>query len=171
MVYWQVVKAEELSQKAYSQQTKNSIISPKRGSIYARNGVVLAKSVAVETISVTPKNIKKKEETAKGLAELLNLDYDTVLGKVNKTTVEEVIAKKVDKSITDKIRQWKDEEQITGINIYEDTKRYYPKGSFLSQVLGFCGTDNQGLEGLEANYEDILKGTARKKSYFKGCNW
>ena len=60
MVYWQVIKADELSQKAYSQQTKNSIISPKRGSIYDRNGVVLARSVAVETISVTPKNIKKK---------------------------------------------------------------------------------------------------------------
>ncbi|MBR6253494.1 MAG: PASTA domain-containing protein [Clostridia bacterium] len=163
MVYWQVIKADELSQKAYSQQTKNSIISPKRGSIYDRNGVVLARSVAVETISVTPKNIKKKEETAKGLSELLSLDYDTVLGKVNKTTVEEVIAKKVDKEITDKVRTWIKEESIAGINIYEDTKRYYPKGDFLAQVLGFCGTDNQGLEGLEANYEDILRGTAGKR--------
>ncbi len=163
MFYWQVVKADELSQKAFSQQTKNSIISPKRGSIYARNGVVLARSVSVETISVTPKNIKKKEETAKGLSELLNLDYDTVLGKVNKTTVEEVIAKKVDKSITDKIRNWIKEDKIVGINIYEDTKRYYPKGSFLAQVLGFCGTDNQGLEGLEANYEDVLKGVQGKR--------
>ena len=163
MFYWQVIKADELSQKAFSQQTKNSIISPKRGSIYARNGVVLARSVAVETISVTPKNIKKKEETAKGLAELLNLDYDTILGKVNKTTVEEVIAKKVDKSITDKVRSWVKEEKIAGINIYEDTKRYYPKGSFLAQVLGFCGTDNQGLEGLEANYEDVLKGIQGKR--------
>ena len=163
MFYWQVIKAEELSQKAYSQQTKNSIISPKRGTIYDRNGVVLARSIAVETISVTPKNVKKKEETAKGLSELLNLDYDTVLGKVNKTTVEEVIAKKVDKEITDKVRSWVKEESIAGINIYEDTKRYYPKGSFLSQVLGFCGTDNQGLEGLEANYEDVLKGTAGKR--------
>ena len=163
MIYWQIIKADELSQKAYTQQTKNSIISPKRGSIYARNGVVLARSVAVETISVTPKNIKKKEETAKGLSELLELDYDTVLGKVNKTTVEEVIAKKVDKDITDKVREWIKEEGIAGINIYEDTKRYYPKGSFLAQVLGFCGTDNQGLEGLEANYEDVLKGIQGKR--------
>ena len=81
--YWQVVKAEELSQKAYSQQTKNSIISPKRGSIYDRNGVVLAKSVSVETISVTPKNIKDKdkEKVAQGLSDILELDYDTVLRK------------------------------------------------------------------------------------------
>ena len=163
MCYWQVIKADELSQKAYSQQTKSSILSPKRGTIYDRNGTVLARSVSVETISVTPKNIKKKEETAKGLSELLNLDYDTVLGKVNKTTVEEVITKKVDKEITDKVRQWIRDEKINGINIYEDTKRYYPKGSFLSQVLGFCGTDNQGLEGLEANYEDILRGTSGKR--------
>ena len=73
--YWQVVKAEELSQKAYLQQTKNSIISPKRGSIYDTNGVVLARSVAVETISVTPENVKYKEKTAQGLSEILDLDY------------------------------------------------------------------------------------------------
>ena len=161
--YWQVVRAEELSQKAYMQQTKNSIISPKRGSIMDRNGVVLARSVSVETISVTPKNVKNKEKTAQGLSEILDLDYDTVLGKVNKTTVEEVIAKKLDKEVTDKIREWIKEEKISGINIYEDTKRYYPKGNFLSQVLGFCGTDNQGLEGLEAKYESILKGVQGKR--------
>ena len=165
MFYWQVIRAEELSQKAYSQQTKNSIISPKRGTIYDRNGVVLARSVTVETISITPKNIreKDKERTAKGLADILNLDYDTILGKVNKTSVEEVIARKLDKEITDKIRKWVSEERISGINIYEDTKRYYPKGNFLSQVLGFCGTDNQGLEGLEAKYEGLLKGVAGRR--------
>ena len=77
--YWQVVRAEELSQKAYLQQTKNSIISPKRGTIYDRNKVVLASSVTVETISVTPKNVKYKEKTAEGLSRILDLDYDTVL--------------------------------------------------------------------------------------------
>ena len=98
MFYWQVVRAEELSQKAYSQQTKNSIISPKRGTIFDRNGEVLASSVTVETISVTPKNIKYKEKTAEGLSRILNLDYDSILGKVSKTTnSEEVIAKKLDK--------------------------------------------------------------------------
>ncbi len=163
MFYLQVVKAEELSQKAYNQQTKNSIISPKRGTIYDKNGVVLAKSVSVETISVTPKNVKNKEKTAEGLSEILGMDYDSILGKVNKTSVEEVIAKKLDKEITDKVREWVKEEKISGINIYEDTKRYYPKGNFLSQVIGFCGTDNQGLEGLEAKYESLLKGVPGRR--------
>lgn len=163
MFYWQVVKGEELSSKAYAQQTKNSIISPKRGSILDTNGVVLAKSVAVETVSVTPKNVKDKEKTADGLSTILDLDYIQVLGKISKTSVEEVIAKKVDKELTDKIRAWAKEEKITGINIYEDTKRYYPKNNFLAQVLGFCGTDNQGLEGLEAQYENVLKGVPGKR--------
>ena len=160
MFYWQVIKADELQQKAYSQQTKNRIISPKRGTIYDTNGAVLAKSVSVETISVTPKNVKEKEKTAEGLCELLNLDYDTILGKVNKNTSEEIIAKKLDKEVTDKVREWIKGNNISGVNIYEDTKRYYPKGSFLAHVLGFCGTDNQGLDGLEAKYESILKGVS-----------
>lgn len=166
MFYWQVIRAEELSQKAYSQQTKNSIISPKRGTIYDRNNVVLASSVTVETISVTPKNIKDKdkERVALGLATILNLDYDTVLGKVSKTTnSEEVIAKKLERDVTDKIREWIKEESVPGVNIYEDTKRNYPKKNFLSQVLGFCGTDNQGLEGLEVKYESLLKGVAGRR--------
>ena len=161
--YWQVVRAEELSQKAYLQQTKNSIISPKRGTIYDRNKVVLASSVTVETISVTPKNVKYKEKTAEGLSRILDLDYDTVLGKLNKSSNEEVIAKKLEKEKTDEIRSWIKEEKISGINIYEDTKRNYPKKNFLSQVLGFCGTDNQGLEGIEAKYESLLKGVAGRR--------
>ena len=158
MFYWQIVRAEDMQQRAYSQQTKNRIISPKRGTIYDTNGVVLARSVSVETISVTPKNVKYKEKTAKGLCEILDLEYDTILGKVNKNTSEETIAKKLDKEVTDKVREWIKAENITGVNIFEDTKRYYPKGKFLAQVLGFCGVDNQGLDGLEAKYENILKG-------------
>lgn len=162
MFKWQVVKATELREAAYNQQTKNRTISPKRGVIYDRNGTVLAESVTVETISITPKNIKSgdKERTAKGLSELLNLDYETVLAKTKKNTADEVIAKKLDKDVTDKVRAWISEEKITGINIYEDTKRYYPNGSLLSHVLGFCGVDNQGLEGLETQYESVLKGVA-----------
>ena len=160
MFYWQVIKASELQKKAYTQQTKSRVISPKRGTIYDRNGEVLAKSISVETVSVTPKNIKDKEKTAEGLAQILDIDYENILEKVNKNTSEEIIAKKLDKEVTDKIRVWISENKIRGINIYEDTKRYYPKGAFLSHVLGFCGTDNQGLEGLEAKYESVLKGVA-----------
>lgn len=158
MFYLQVVSADELQKKAYAQQTKNRIISPKRGTIYDTNGVVLAKSITVETISVTPKNIDDAEKTAKGLSEILELEYEDVLAKLKKNTSEEIIAKKLDKEVTDKVRVWIKDEDISGINIYEDTKRYYPKGSFLAHVLGFCGTDNQGLDGLEAKYESVLKG-------------
>ncbi len=162
MFYLQVINANELQKKAYTQQTKNRVISPKRGTIYDRNGEVLAKSISVETISITPKNIKEKdrEATAKGLAEILNLDYETIYKKVCKNTSEETIAKRLDKEVTDKVRVWIKENKIKGVNIFEDTKRYYPKGYFLSHVLGFCGTDNQGLEGLEAKYESVLKGVA-----------
>ncbi len=160
MFYWQVLRGEEMQARAYSQQTKNRMISPKRGTIYDTNGVVLAKSISVESISVTPKNVKEKEKTAKGLSEILQLDYDTILGKVNKNTREETIAKKLDKKVTDKVREWLKAENLSGVNIYEDTKRYYPKGNFLAHVLGFCGVDNQGLDGLEAKYENVLKGLA-----------
>ena len=162
MVYWQVVRGSELRNIAYTQQTKNRTISPSRGKIYDRNGIVLAESVTVETISITPKNIKAedREKTAKGLADILNLNYETILEKTKKNTADEIIAKKLDQSVTDKIRQWINDEKIKGVNIYEDTKRSYPKGALLSHVLGFCGTDNQGLEGLELKYESLLKGVA-----------
>ena len=160
LFYWQVIKGNEYKQEAYALQTKNRTISPKRGIIYDRNGEILAESISVESISITPKNIKaeNKEKTAKGLAEILKLDYETVLAKTKKNTADEVIAKKLDKDVTDKVRKWIQEEDITGVNIYEDIKRHYPNGSLLSNVLGFCGTDNQGLEGIENQYENILKG-------------
>lgn len=162
MFYWQIVRGAELKSTAYTQQTKNRTISPSRGKIYDSNGDILAESVTVETISITPKNIKEKEKTAKGLSEILNLDYENVLAKTKKNTADEIIAKKLNQSTTTKVREWINEENIKGVNIYEDTKRSYPKGSLLSHVLGFCGTDNQGLEGLELKYESVLKGVAGK---------
>ena len=158
--YWQIVRGNNLKAEAYAQQTRNRTISPKRGVIYDRNGEVLAESISVESVSITPKNIKdeNKAKTAKGLSEILGLDYETVLEKTKKNTADESIAKKLDKSVTDKLRAWIAEEKITGVNIYEDTKRYYPNGALLSHVLGFCGTDNQGLEGIETQYESVLKG-------------
>lgn len=160
MFYWQIIRGPELRNSAYSQQTKNRTISPNRGKIYDRNGTVLAESVTVETISITPKNITEKEKTAQGLADILNLDYETILAKTKKNTADEIIAKKLDQSVTTKVREWINTENIKGVNIYEDTKRNYPQGALLSHVLGFCGTDNNGLEGLELKYESVLKGVA-----------
>ena len=158
----QCVQGEELKNLAYEQQTLDRSINPKRGTIYDSSGKnVLAISSTVETVTVNPGNIKKedKEKVAKKLSEIFSLDYETVLKKVNKRSSIETIVKKVDKEKTDELRVWMEENNIlTGINIDEDTKRYYPNGNLASQIIGFCGSDNQGLDGIEAKYDDELKG-------------
>ena len=160
--YIQLVQGKELSKLAYEQQTLDRSINPKRGTIYDANVTALAVSSTVETVTVNPGNIAKenKEKVAKKLSELFELDYDTVLKKVSKRSSIETIIKKVDKEKTDNLRVWMKENNITeGINIDEDTKRYYPYNTVASQIIGFCGSDNQGLDGIEAKYEDELKGT------------
>ena len=161
--YIQFVKCEELSTLAYEQQTLDRTINPKRGTIYDRTRKnALAISSTVETVTVNPGNIAKenKEKVAKKLSEIFELDYDTVYKKVTKRSSIETIAKKVDKDKTDELRLWMEENNITsGINIDEDTKRYYPYNTVASQIIGFCGSDNQGLDGIEAKYEEELKGT------------
>ena len=158
----QFVQGSELKELAYMQQTLDREINPKRGTIYDRTGKnVLAISSTVETITVNPGNIKKedKEKVAKKLSEIFELDYETVLKKVNKRSSIETIVKKVDKDKTDILRKWMEENNIlTGINIDEDTKRYYPNSNLASQIIGFCGSDNQGLDGIESKYEEELKG-------------
>ena len=147
---------------AYMQQTLDRNINPKRGTIYDATGKnVLAVSSTVETVTVNPGNIAKKdkEKVAKKLAELFELNYEKVLKKVEKRSSIETIVKKVDKEKTDELRIWMEKNNImTGINIDEDTKRYYPYNNFASQIIGFSGSDNQGLDGIEAKYDEILKG-------------
>ena len=159
----QFVQGAELSTMAYRQQTLDRNVNPKRGTIYDATGKnAIAVSSTVETVTVNPGNIAKedKEKVAKELSSLFELDYETVLKKVNKRSSIETIVKKVDKEKTDELRKWMEENNImTGINIDEDTKRYYPYNNLASQIIGFCGSDNQGLDGIEAKYEDELKGT------------
>ena len=159
----QFVQGAELSTMAYRQQTLDRNVNPKRGTIYDATGKnAIAVSSTVETVTVNPGNIAKedKEKVAKELSSLFELDYETVLKKVNKRSSIETIVKKVDKEKTDELRKWMEENNImTGINIDEDTKRYYPYNNLASQIIGFCGSDNQGLDGIEAKYEEELKGT------------
>ena len=160
--YIQIFQGKELAKLAYQQQTLDRSINPKRGTIYDTNGTELAVSSTVETVTVNPGNIKgeDKEKVARKMAEIFEIDYDTVLKKVSKRSSIETIVKKVDKDKTDKLRVWMQENNITeGINIDEDTKRYYPYNTLASQIIGFCGSDNQGLDGIEAKYEEELKGT------------
>ena len=164
--YIQFVWGAELSNMASSQQSQSRYITAKRGTIYDSTGkYILAISSNVESVNVNPTNIpsEQKEKIATVLSEIFELDYETVLKKVSKRSSIETIAKKVDKETTDKLRNWMTENNITtGINIDEDSKRYYPYNDLAAQVIGFCGSDNQGLDGIEAKYDDELKGTNGK---------
>ena len=160
--YIQLIQGEELATLAYQQQTLDRNINPRRGTIYDATGDnILAVSSTVETVTVNPGNIAKedKEKVAKKLSELFELDYEKTLKKVTKRSSIETIIKKVEKEKTDELRIWMEENNITsGINIDEDTKRYYPYSTLVSQIIGFCGSDNQGLDGIEAKYDEQLKG-------------
>lgn len=162
IAYIQFFEGEELSDLAYQQQTLDRTINPKRGTIYDSTGKnILAVSSSVQTVTINPGNIEAqdKEKVARILSELFELDYEAVLKKVSKRISIETIAKKVEKEKTDKLRNWMEENNIQiGINIDEDTKRYYPYNTVASQVIGFCGSDNQGLDGIESKYEEELKG-------------
>lgn len=123
---------------------------------------ILAVSSTVQTVTVNPGNIPKdkKEMVAQKLAEVFELDYEKILKKVTKRSSIETIAKKVEKEKTDQLRIWMEQNQITsGINIDEDTKRYYPNNNLAAQIIGFCGSDNQGLDGVEAKYDKMLAGS------------
>ena len=162
----QFVKGAELHSMAYIQQTLDRSVNPRRGTIYDATGEnILAISSTVETVTVNPTNISKenKEKVAKALSDIFNLDYDSTLKRVSKRSSIETIVKKVNKEKADELRTWLVDNNITaGINIDEDTKRYYPNNSLASQVIGFCGSDNQGLDGIEVIYEKELKGEKGK---------
>ena len=162
----QFIDGDKLSQMALIQQSMDRAISPKRGTIYDATGKnILAVSSTVNTITVNPNNIAKenKEKVARALANIFNLEYEAVLKKVNKNSSIETIAKRVEKDKADELRIWMSDNSIEiGINIDEDTKRYYPYNSLASQVIGFCGYDNQGLDGIEAIYEEELQGEKGK---------
>ena len=170
LFFLQIVDGERLTNLAVTQQTTSEIISSKRGNIYDSTGATLAKSEIVDTISINPKKIvKKKEEdtkqykelVAKGLSNVFKLDYKETLAKVNSTSSVETIIKKVEEDKVNELKTWMKENKIgVGINIDEDTKRYYPYNNLASQVVGVCGADNQGLSGIEYSYDSILKGVS-----------
>lgn len=169
----QFVQGNYLKELAYNQQSINQIISPKRGTIYDSHGQILATSASVDTITINPEKIKDskvssntqalKEKVAKAFSDIFGLDYDETFKKVTSTSNVETIVKKVEQDKVDELKAWMKENKIsTGINIDEDTKRYYPHNSVLAQVLGSCGSDNQGLSGIEYEWKDVLSGTPGK---------
>ena len=179
--FLQFVEGSSLKEAAYNQQAINQIISPKRGNIYDATGKALAISAQVDTITINPQKIAKegdegatkalKEKVAKGLSDIFGLDYNETLEKVNSNSQVETIAKKVEQDKVDELKAWMEENKISvGINIDEDTKRYYPCNNVASNVIGFCGTDNQGLSGIEFQWDNVLTGTPGKIVSSKGSN-
>lgn len=172
LFYLQLIDGSHLSELASKQQTTSEVISSKRGNIYDSTGASLAISETVDTITINPKKIKGKtteettklkEKVAKGLSEIFSLDYNETLEKVNSDASVKKIASKVEESKVNELKTWmKDNKITTGINIDEDSKRYYPYGTLASNLIGVCGNDNQGLSGIEASYDSLLTGTAGK---------
>lgn len=158
IAYLQIFKGDYLKLLADELHMRERDIQPKRGTIYDRNGVPLAESASVATISVIHNQIEDPEEVARVLSEKLDMDYDTVLEKVNRNLALERIKTGVDIEIANDIRA----ENLSGVMIDEDYKRYYPFGNMASQVLGFVGKDNQGIIGLEVKYDKYLYGIKGK---------
>ena len=155
LVYVMVFQSEYYSQKALELHERERSIKAARGRILDKNGTVIADNKVVCTISVIHSQIENPEEVASVLSKELEMDYGTVLKKVQKYSSMERIKSNVDKSVGDKIRQC----NLSGVKVDEDYKRFYPYSSLASKVLGFTGGDNQGILGLEVKYDEQLQGT------------
>lgn len=158
LLYIQCCDAEKYQKIAYEQQTRDRLISAKRGDISDRNFMPMATTQTVASISVIHAQIKDEEKVATELSKRLNLNYDDVLKKVKKRVALVRIKTKVDKEKADEIRHL----NLEGVVVDEDIKRIYPYKTLASQVIGFVGKDNQGIIGLEAKYDEILKGKQGK---------
>lgn len=156
LVYLMVMQADQYSGRAQAVQERERSIKAKRGSIYDRNGVILAGSEAVCSISVIHSQIEDPETVIQVLSEKLAIPEEDVRKRVEKVSVREKIKSNVDKTLADEIR----EMNLAGVMIDEDYKRYYPYDTLASHVLGFTGSDNQGIVGLEVYYDDLLMGEA-----------
>lgn len=148
------VQADDYGYRARAVQERERSIKAKRGSIYDRNGVVLAGNQAVCSISVIYNQIEDPETVIRVLSEKLELPEEDVRRRVEKRSVREKIKSNVDKELADEIRAM----NLAGVMIDEDYKRYYPYSTLASHVLGFTGSDNQGIVGLEVYYDDLLMG-------------
>lgn len=170
-IFWlQFVDGSTLKERAYKQITANRVLSPKRGTIYDSTGKALAVSSEVDTISINPSLIAVKNDTdatnalkekvAKALSDIFELNYNDVLVKVTSTNSVETIAKKVDIDKVSQLKQWmSDNKWSSGINIDKDNKRSYPYNNLASNLIGFCGSDNNGLAGIEYYWDETLTGT------------
>ena len=167
----QITRHEELQGKAVNQQTRRTVVTANRGTIYDAGGNILAISSSAETIILSPLEIDNavndtenpvswtKESLAAGLAEILGKDASAIRKRMDNVKSQyEVIQLRADEDTAAKVRSYVDENEIAGVHLVADTKRYYPYGSLAAQVIGFVGDENTGLYGLEAYYEKELEG-------------
>ena len=152
--YLMIFQSEYYSEKAQDLHERERDIKAARGRILDTNGVVLADNKAVCTISVIHNQIKEPEKVIEMLVKELGLPEENVRKRVEKYSSIERIKTNVEKEVGDRIREY----NYPGVKVDEDFKRYYPLGSFASKVLGFTGSDNQGIIGLETVYDDVLQG-------------
>ncbi|MBU5626330.1 PASTA domain-containing protein [Oscillibacter sp. MSJ-2] len=175
----QIGRHEELQQLAVKQQTRSTVVTASRGTIYDKNGNVLAISATAETVFVSPAEIAESEQDtayiARGLSRILDVAEETILKKMEKTSSQyEVVKLRADQELADQVRLFvngqiddqgnevaKDnQKRLHGVYLVTDSKRYYPYSTLAAQVIGFVGTDNTGLYGLESKYNDELTGTS-----------
>ena len=162
--YIQVISYNKLSKITEDLWSRKMTINAPRGDIVDRNGNILATSLVTTTIYVVPNQIKDKEKVSKDIAEILNCDYDDVYKYVSKHSSMEIIRKgmDLDSETADKI----DKLGYDGVYLVVDSKRYYPYGETLAHIIGFVGSDNQGLSGLELTYDKYLTGTNGELKYY-----
>lgn len=163
--YLTIVRGEELSEKAETQQLKDTEITAMRGTIYDSNGNVLAQSASVWNVFIDPLNIKDKQRDliVDEFANLFGYDADEKKEFYDRTTHQnhyELVEKKVENNIKEKLSKFVSKNELGGcIGTEQTTKRYYPYGTLASSVIGFTGADDQGLSGIEAYYDEQLTGT------------
>ena len=167
----QINRHEELQGKAVSQQTRRTVVTASRGTIYDAAGNILAISTSAETIILSPLEIDKavndkenpvnwtKDSLAAGLAAILDTDAASIRKRMENTESQyEVIKLRAEEELAAEVREYVNENDIVGVHLIADSKRYYPYGSLASQVIGFVGTENTGLYGLEAYYNEEMEG-------------
>ena len=167
----QILRHDELEAKALDQQTRSTEVTATRGTIYDRNGNIMAISATAETVFLSPLEINRalndkdkpvswtKDSVAQKLSEILEINKEGILKKMERTNSQyEVLKLRVEEDVANQIRSYINDEGVQGVYMVTDAKRYYPYSTLASQIIGFVGTDNYGLYGLEARYNSILDG-------------
>ena len=161
-LFWLQLRASDrYTQRALGQQLRDTIVPADRGRIYSADGVLLAANSSCWTLRASPREMPEEKLglAAQGLAKILELDEAALLEKFSQRRSNDCLLRyRVDRSMADRVRDFCEENDITGIRINQDSRRWYPQGEFLASVLGFTNVDNAGVSGLELEYDDLLTG-------------